>query len=243
MDKFRLIRGDHKAEDESQQEQEPLAEQEHGTGAERVMGYLSAAEAASPDSGSGSSAVTEDESVFDRLGDSVASVLSAAKAAAARIEEDARHEAERVRDVAHREATERLEAAREDADATRAEAERLRSEAEEWSKQTRAAAESAAADRRAKAEAVARDILSAAEREATAFSENAERRHEALKMDISLAEDRLRQLATGLHELAGRLDTLLSTPLHEQQGVLSAADDDSFIDALGPSRNTEEATM
>jgi hypothetical protein len=35
----------------------------------------------------------------------------------------------------------------------------------------------------------------------------------------------------------------LSTPLHGQQGVLGVADDESLIDALGPSRETEEATM
>jgi hypothetical protein len=269
MDRFRLSRGDRNANDESQQEEEFPAEQEHDRGAERVMGYLSTGGAASPDSGSGASAATEDESVFDRLGEYVSSVLSAAKAAAVRIEEEARHEAERVRDLAHKEATERLEAAREAADATRAKAERLRSEAEEWSQNTRAAAENSAADRRAEAEAwsqntrtaaensaadrraeaeaeaeaEARDILAAAEREAASFSENAERRQQALKMDISLAEDRLRQLASGLHELAGRLDTLLSTPLHGRQGVLAVADDESLIDALGPSRETEEATM
>jgi hypothetical protein len=239
MDRFRLTRGDREGNDESQQEQEPIAEQERG--AERVMGYLSASEP-SPDSGYGSGG-TEDESGFERFGEYVSSVLSAAKAAAVRIEEEARNEAERVRDLAHKEATERLDAARDDAYTTRTEAERLRLEAEEWSKQTRTAAESSAADRRSTAEAEASDILSAAEREAASFSENAERRQQALRMDISLAEDRLRQLASGLRELAGRLDTLLSTPLHGQQGVLAVADDDSLVDALGPSRETEEATM
>jgi hypothetical protein len=169
--------------------------------------------------------------------------LSAATAAAVRIAEEARREAERVRDLAHNEATERLETAREAADATEAQAERLRSEAEEWSQNTRTAAENSAAERRAEAEAEARDILAAAEREAASSSENAELRQQALQMDISLAEDRLRQLAAGLHELAGRLDTLLSTPLHGRQGVLAVADDESLIDALGPSLETEKATM
>jgi hypothetical protein len=243
IDRFRPAQESRKANDESQQGQEPLAEREQDTGAEPVIGYLSPAEASSPDSGSETSVVTEDEAVFDRLGEHVSSVLSAAKAAAVRIQEEARQEAEHVRDLAHKDATERLEAAREDADATRAEAERLRSEAEDWSKQTRAAEENSAADRRAQAEAEASDILSAAEREAASFSENAQRRQQALKMDISLAEDRLRQLAAGLHELAGRLDTLLSTPPHRQQGVLATADDDSLIDALGPTRETKDATM
>jgi hypothetical protein len=242
MGMFRLSRGDRNANDESQQEEEVPAGHENDT-AERVMGYLSTGGAASPDSGSGASAATEDESIFDRLGEYVSSVLSAAKAAAVRIEEEARREAERVRDLAHNEATERLETAREAADATEAQAERLRSEAEEWSQNTRTAAENSAAERRAEAEAEARDILAAAEREAASSSENAELRQQALQMDISLAEDRLRQLAAGLHELAGRLDTLLSTPLHGRQGVLAVADDESLIDALGPSLETEKATM
>lgn len=230
MDRFRLPRtGNRKANDESQQSLESLAGQEHSAGADRVIGYLSTTEEAHPDSDSGSSVVTEDDSVFDRLGEYVSSVLSAAKAAAVRIEEESRQEAERVRDLAQREATERLEAAREDADATRAGAERLRSETEEWTKQARTAAEESAANRRAEAEAEAREIVAAAVQ-----------RQQAVKRDSSLVEERLRQLATALHDLAGRLDTLLSTPPQAQEGV---ADDQSLIDALGPSQETEEARM
>jgi hypothetical protein len=252
MDRFRLTRtGDRKANDESQQslesraEQEHLeeadrAEQEHQAGADRVIGYLSTAEEAPPDSESGSRVVTEDDSVFDRLGEYVSSVLSSAKAAAVRIEEESRQEAKRVRDLAQREATERLEGAREDADATRAAAERLRSETEEWTKQARTAAEKSAADRRAEAETKAREIVAAAERQAASLSEEADQRQQALKRDSALVEERLRQLATALHDLAGRLDTLLSTPPQAQEGVV---DDQSLIDALGPSRETEEARM
>jgi hypothetical protein len=207
-------RGVRNPNDELQQEQGLFAEQQHVTGAKRVMGYLATTEAASPDSEFGSSTVTEDESVSYR-GEQLNSVLGAAKAAAARIEEEARHEGKRVRDRAQREATERRQAAHEEARAMRVETERLRSEADEWSKQTRAAAESSAADLRGEAEAEARDILSAAERQAASFSENAERRQQALKMEISSAEDRLRHLTSGLHELAERIDMLLSTPLHE----------------------------
>jgi DNA repair exonuclease SbcCD ATPase subunit len=241
MDRFRLTRtGDRKANDESQQSQDSLAEQEHLAGADRVIGYLSTAEEAPPDSESGSRVVTENDSVFDRLGEYVSSVMSAAKAAAVRIEEESRQEAERVRDLAQREATESLEAAREDADATRTGAERLRSETEEWTKQARTAAEKSAADRRAEAEAEAREIVAAAERHAASISEQADQRQEALKRDSSLVEERLRQLATALHDLAERLDTLLSTPPQAQEG---GADDQSLIDALGPSRETEEARM
>jgi hypothetical protein len=199
------------AKDELQREQGPLAEREHVKGVERVLGSLANAVAASPDPALGSSDV---ESASYREGEQLNTVLGAAKAAAARIEEEARREGKRVCDQAQRKATEQRQAAHEQARAMRVKAERLRAEAEEWSKQTRAAAVSIAADLRAEAEAEARDILSAAEREAASFSENAERRKRALKMDICGAEDRLRQLVTGLRELAELLNVRLSTPLH-----------------------------
>jgi hypothetical protein len=240
MDRFRLARGDREANDESPQEQEPIGELERG--AERVMGYLSASEASSPDSGY-LPGVTAHESGSERFGEYAGSVLSAAKAAAVRIEEEARHEAKRVRDLAHKKATEQLDAARVEANTTRAEAERLRLEAENWNKQTRMAAESSAAGRRATADAAANDTRSAAEREAASFSENTQRRRQALEMDISLAEDRLRQLATGIRELAGGLDALLSTPVHGQQGAVALTDENSRVDAPGPAREAAEATM
>lgn len=242
MDKFKFTRAeDRDAKIDSQEKKDLPAEQVHGTGADRVTRHVSTAQGAPPDSGS--SLPTGEESDFDRLGDHVSSILGAAKEAAVRIQEDARQEAERVREQAQKEATARAEAAREDADAMRAEAERLRSDAEELAKQARTAAENYAADRRSEAEAEARKIVSAAERQTASFSKDAERRQKALKMDISLAEDRLRQLATGLHDLAGRLDKLLSTPFQGEEGDLAAAHDDSLIDALGPSRETDEATM
>ena len=177
---------------------------------------------------------------FD-VGSHISSVLSAAEDAAARIHEEARRDAERVRQQAQKEAAARAEAAREDADATRVEAERLRSEAEEWSKQARTAAETYSADRRAHAEAEARKIVSAAERQAASLGEEAERRQHALKMDISLAEDRLRQLSTGLNDLAARLDNLLTAPSPAETRDLPPAEP-TLIEALGPSREAEEAT-
>ena len=191
-------------------------------------------------------ALTVEQSVptgrdLDRLGDHVSSIVSAAETAAVRIQEEARQEAERVREQEQKEGAARAEAAREDADATRTEAKRLRSETEDWTKQTRTAAEKYAADRRSEAETEARTILTAAELQAAAFGKDAERRQQALKMDISLAEDRLRQLASGLHDLAARLDKLLSRPFAEaEQSELSTRENDSLIDALGRSRETEE---
>ncbi len=238
MDKFRLTgsRDRHAKKDEEERQEEPPTEKWLDTGA-RVASYLGTAPDRSPDS----EQMPPRGSDFDRLGGHVSSVLTAAEEAAVRIQEEARQEAERVREQAENEATARAEAAREDADATRAEAKRLRSETEEWTKQTRTAAEKYVADRRSEAEAEARKILTAAELQAASFSKEAERRQQALKMDITLAEDRLRQLASGLHDLAARLDKLLSTPFAEaEQSELAARENDSIIDALGPSRETEE---
>jgi len=239
MDKFRLTGfRDRNAKNDEERQEESTTEERLDTGA-RVASYLGTAPDRPPDS----ERMPPRGSDFDRLGGHVSSVLTAAEEAAVRIQEEARQEAERVREQAENEATARAEAAREDADATRAEAKRLRSETEEWTKQTRTAAEKYAADRRSEAEAEARTILTAAELQAAAFGKDAERRQQALKMDISLAEDRLRQLASGLHDLAARLDKLLSTPFAEaEQGDLPAGETDSLIDALGPSRETEEIT-
>jgi hypothetical protein len=240
MDKFRLTgaRDRHARKDEDESQDEPTAEERLDAGA-RVARYLGTGPDRSPES----EQTRPLGSDFDRLGGHVSSVLTAAEEAAVRIQEEARQEAERVREQAENEAAARAEAVREDADATRAEAERLRSEAEEWTKQTRTAAEKYAAERRSEAETEARKILTAAELQAASFSKEAERRQQALKMDISLAEDRLRQLASGLHDLAARLDKLLSTPFTgAEQGDLAAGADDSLIDALGPSRETEEIT-
>ena len=236
MDKFRLTGSRDRNARKDEEERQPMTEEKLDTGA-RVASYLGTAPERPPES----ERVPPLGSDFDRLGGHVSSVLTAAEEAAVRIQEEARQEAERVREQAENEATARAEAAREDADVTRIEAKRLRSETEDWTKQTRTAAEKYAADRRSEAETEARTILTAAELQAAAFGKDAERRQQALKMDISLAEDRLRQLASGLHDLAARLDKLLSRPFAEaEQSELSTRENDSLIDALGRSRETEE---
>jgi cell division septum initiation protein DivIVA len=180
------------------------------------------------------SAVDEKQGDFERLGTHVGTVLSAAEEAAARIKQEAQLEAKRVREHADTEAGARVMAARDEAEATKAEVERLRAEAAEWANQARAAAEAYSADRRAEAEAEGAKIVATAERQGVALRQEAERRRQALELDISLAESRLRELVSGLHDLAERLDKLLSTP--------AVTEDDSLIDALAPAQaDTEEA--
>jgi vacuolar-type H+-ATPase subunit E/Vma4 len=183
------------------------------------------------------------ESGIDRVGEHVASVLRAAEDAAERIEADARQEAARVVEEARREASEQADAARERVQTATAEAERLRLEAEAWSRQTREAAETYSSERRADGESAASEIVSDAKQRAAAIGEEAERRQQALKMDVSLAEERLRKLASGLHELADRLDELLMPA-----STITANSDDrelmaheSLIDALAPALESEES--
>jgi hypothetical protein len=99
-----------------------------------------------------------------------------------------------------------------------------------------------AGERRAAAQAEARRIVAEAEEQAASASKEAQRRQQALKMDISVAEDRLRKLAMGLHEVAGRLDGLLATPL-ERVATEPTGDESSLMDDLAPARETEEASM
>jgi cell division septum initiation protein DivIVA len=180
---------------------------------------------------------------LNRVVGHVGSVLQAAEEAAARIQEEARQDAERVLGEAQQEASERADAARKHASSSRAEAERLRSEAEEWIAQTRDATERDAADRRADAESEARSILSAAERQVEALGKETERRQQALRTDISLAEDRLRQLVSGLREVAVRLDMLLSTSSDRQDDAdLAIEREDALMEAITPPREREEAT-
>jgi cell division septum initiation protein DivIVA len=239
MDRFRLTSKERGARKDEQERREEPAAEEKGDAATRVASYLGSA----PDSPPETARPLGSAPDLDRVVGHVGSVLHAAEEAAARIQDEARQDAERVLGEAQKEASARAEAARKHAGITRADAERLRSEAEEWSKQTRDAAENDATDRRVEAEAEARSILSAAERQVAAFGKETERRQQALRTDISLAEDRLRQLVSGLRDVAARLDELLSPSMGGQDEVYLAADqEDALTEALAPSREREEAT-
>jgi cell division septum initiation protein DivIVA len=120
---------------------------------------------------------------FGHLGTHVGTILGAAEEAAARIQQEARVDAEHIR-----------------------------GKAKEWARRTRSEAESFAADTRAQAEANAADVVARAERQAVAARQDGERRQQALQLDISHAEKRLRDLVTALHGLADRLNSVLSAP-------------------------------
>ena len=238
MQRFRLNRsGEHEASNPEEAQGAP-AEQEEDAVGRRVTSYMGAAQDRPPDADQ--SSASREAADFDSIGEHLGSVLNAAKDAAARIRKEAQEEADRIREQAHRESSAGAEAVRKDAEATRAQALELRSDAEEWARQARTASEVDAADRRAEAQAEARRIVAEAERQAASVGKHAQRRQQALKMDISLAEDRLRQLATGLHEVAGRLDELLATPLEQPVDDGPDAEESSIVEDLVPAREPEE---
>jgi hypothetical protein len=237
MDRLRLGGGLTRSAKQRDQKQEPAAEQMTDAGA-RVAPFIGSSSDAPP-LGEQNPPTGQD---FERLGDHVGSILSAAEEAAVRIREEAQQEAERVRERAANEAAAHAEAARQEADAIKADAERLRAEAEESTTQTRQAADTYAADRRAEAEAVAQELLAAAERQAMASNEKAERRQHALETYIARTEDRLLELASGLHELAARLDELLAVPIGEGDGASAEGDESSLLAALEVPRETQATT-
>jgi hypothetical protein len=207
MDRRKLISRDRSAENDEENRQEQAPSEHTGDAANRVATFLGS-EASPPPERAGAGGAD-----LDRVVGQVGSVLHAAEEAAIRMHEEALQEAERIIEHAQTEASTRAEAARRDADAAKAEADRVRSEAQLGATHTREAAEEYAAETRTQAEVEARNILSTAERQAIAFASEAESRHGDLVSEISLAEERLRQLVSGLHDLAARLDNLLSTPV------------------------------
>jgi uncharacterized membrane protein YqiK len=238
MQRFRLTRSGEREASNPEEAKGAPADQEESAVGSRVMSHVSAAPTRPLDADQ--SSASSEGADFDRFGEHLGSVLSAAKEAAAGMRKEAQEEADRIRQQAQRESAADAEALRKDADATRAQAQQLRSDAEEWAKQARTAAEADAADRRTEAQAEARRIVTEAERQAASVGKQAQRRQQALKMDISLAEDRLRQLATGLHEVAGRLDELLAAPLKQPGEDVPDAEESSIVEVLTPSRETEE---
>jgi len=163
------------------------------------------------------SPTADDQRFLGRFGAHLSAVLRAAGDAAAQIETEAREEAQHIL----------------------AEASEQRADAETWANQTRAEAESYADRRRTEADAEAETIIAEADRRAQSVDEEAQRRQEALAMDISLAEDRLRQLASGLHEAGGRLEELLGAP-DDVRDEDVGPEADSLTAALAPSRGAEE---
>lgn len=190
------------------------------TGAARVANYVGSGSgddstvraAREPRSvaGDDASSVARESGDYAKVGEHVASVLEAARSAAAKIRQEARDDA---RDV--------VERARKLADETVAEAHREASEANAAAERTRAESEAAAAQVRERADHDAADVRSAAQKEgaeivARAEADARERTLEAhtrmvnLGKSISRAEERVVQLVAGLRDTASRLESVIT---------------------------------
>jgi hypothetical protein len=136
---------------------------------------------------------------YGELGEHVASVLKAAETAAVEIRRQAEQEAVAQVGEAGRQAGMILH-----------ETEGLRAEAEKADRLMREEAETYAARMRRDADIEAAKILQAAEQAAATRTSEEEARQRALREDIKRSEARLIELGTGLHDLATRLEELVS---------------------------------
>jgi hypothetical protein len=141
------------------------------------------------------------------LSEHLASVLRAAEVAAQAIKEEAEKEAQRLLERSEQEATTLREANR-DAAALIAEAERACKEAEAAAEVTRQGADLYVEQKQKEAEVVAAQVIAAAERDAVARALAVEAQHRSIQDGIEQTGERLKQLVTGLRDLAGKLEDL-----------------------------------
>jgi cell division septum initiation protein DivIVA len=181
---------------------------------------------------------------YGKLGEHVTSVLEAANKAAAKIQDDARTNAERVAKQSQNQASALLEQARGHAEKLSRESERVLAEAKKESREMTQHAEAYVAEKRREAEAEATGILSRARRDASEHTRAAQERRSALANDVALSEERLGQLVGGLRNLAVRLEELVhAKPEQAQSGSAIRSDQDkSLEESLRPSKTAPESS-
>ena len=155
---------------------------------------------------------------FAQVGEQVATVLEAARAAAETMRLEAETEARRIRAAGEREVREAQQSAKVTAERAEAEAATLRAESELRSKEVREQADAYANDTREAADAKAAAVLAQAEKQASARESAFQERRRLLDEGVVRTEERLRQLVSGLHELAGGLEDLVAPESHENNG-------------------------
>jgi len=180
---------------------------------------------------------------YGKLGEHVTSVLEAANEAAAKIQEDARTNAERIAKESQSQARALLLQAQEHAEKLSRESERLHAEAKKESRELTQRAESYVAEKRREAEAESTGILSRARHEASEHARAAQERRSALARDVALSEERLGQLVGGLRNLAGRLEELVHPEAGHAKGDSPVVDQDpSLEESLRPSVAAPESS-
>jgi len=141
-----------------------------------------------------------------QLGEHVASVLTAAEAAATKLREEAENEARQTRKQAEEAASDLRTRFEAQIETDRSEARRQVALAEQEARATRADADSYAETRRREADAESIRIVRDAEQRASQLADAAAERHRVLLADISASENRMQHLATSLREVANRLE-------------------------------------
>jgi hypothetical protein len=180
---------------------------------------------------------------YTKLGEHIATVLKTAKEAAERITDEAHNDAERLRERSQEETSTRLAEANLEAAKMLSEADQRRVQTEEASKAARERADTYANEKRREAEAKASKAIADAEQVAARRARAGEERQRTLRENVDLTEKRLEQLAAGLRDLAGRLETLV-----HPNGVPAPGDDgqtqkgqDALSESLRPSVTAPEA--
>jgi len=172
---------------------------------------------------------------YDQVGKRVALVLAAAEQSATEMREEAAKEADDLRTRAQADAA-KLELA----------ATNLQREAERTAAELREAASHDASEARERAEEEARRIIASAERKAAGITRAAERQQRDLETAIVGGEDRLRQLAATLHEVARRLEQVIRPADASAGGAAQRQPKDDVLEALQPpsqSTRTDDKTI
>jgi F0F1-type ATP synthase membrane subunit b/b' len=169
---------------------------------------------------------------FAQVGEQVAMVLAAAKEAAETMRSEARAEAQRIRTTSQKEAREAFETAKAAAERADSEAASARADAEQQSKELREQADEYASATREAADAKAAALLAQAEKRASARELTFQERRRSLDEGVVRTEERLRQLVSGLHELAAGLEELVEPGDHSSNGNGDNWNDESFVGIL-----------
>jgi hypothetical protein len=160
--------------------------------------------------------------VYAQVGEHVASVIRAAETAAAALSEQADSEAAAIRNAALAEAAQMVKDAQAEAEQLRAKASELGKSAKAEAEKARQEADAYAAQRRRDADEAAAKVLQEAEQAAAGELHDALAREEAQRRAIARTEQRLGDLAGGLHDLARHLEELVAG---EAESVAEALND------------------
>jgi F0F1-type ATP synthase membrane subunit b/b' len=175
-----------------------------------------------------------DSENYADIGGKVNAIIEAAEAAADEVRANARREAREIVQQADERAAAQIEALTRDAAQTRAEAEEyardMREAADSYGTQHRRNVEDEARRALADAEEQARQLLESARTKAEQIERNVGQRHETLKREARMLEERRQRVLESLRDLAAQLQDALVEP------EAKTPHDEALVDALSPER-------